>query len=128
MEARQTLAAGGSVPKALVVVIAACAALGLAGMAAAAINGFGASGAQAPSVGRPAAGTVLRQDNPVISQGASFVGAPVGTHSGRTSGNQFQDQGAAGGEDYGSSADLTRQLPVQGQTSDFEPAKGYRAQ
>lgn len=112
MEARQTFAAGGSIPKALVVMIAACAALGLAGMAAAAINGFGASGAQVQSVGRPAAGTVLRQDNPAVSQGASFVGAPVGSHSGRTSGNQLEDPSAAANSDYGPTADLTRAQPT----------------
>ena len=113
MEARQSYTAGGSISKALVVVIGACVAIGLAGMAAAATKGFGASGAQLQSVGHPAAGTVLRQDNPPVSQGSSFIGAAVGTHNGRTSGNQLEDPSATGNSDFGPNADLTRALPVQ---------------
>jgi len=123
MEARRTLTEN-SVPKGLVVAMAVCAAIGLATLAAAAVKGLGASSsASTQAIVHPAAGTVLRQDNPVqgaqlIDRGAerSYVGAPAGSHVGRTSGNQFQDPSAAGGADAGAIS------------ADFEPLKGFRAQ
>ena len=134
MEARQTFTAN-SVPKGLVIVVAACAAVALATLGVAATKGFGASsGAAVPAKAYPVPGTVLRQDNPVvgatlIDRGADRgqISASAGSNVGRTAGNQVQDPSAAGGDDYGSSADLTRQLPVQGQSGGFEPSKGYRA-
>ena len=126
MEARRTFTES-SVPKGLVIVVAACAALGLAAMGAAAVKGLGASSnASTDAIVHPAAGTVLRQDNPV--QGHGYVGAPAGSHTGRTSGNQLEDPSAAGAGDYGSSADLTRALPVENNSIDFEPLVGFRAQ
>lgn len=135
MEARRTFTES-SVPKGLVIVVAACAALGLAAMGAAAVKGLGASSSvSTEAIVHPAAGTVLRQDNPVqgatlIDRGAErpYAGAPAGSHTGRTSGNQLEDPSAAGDSDYGSSADLTRALPVESNSIDFEPIVGYRAQ
>ena len=135
MEARRTFTEN-SVPKGLVIVVAACAALGLAAMGAAAVKGLGASSSgSTEAIVHPAAGTVLRQDNPVqgtmlIDRGAerSYAGAPAGSHTGRTSGNQLEDPSAAGDSDYGSSADLTRALPVENNSIDFEPIVGFRAQ
>lgn len=123
MEARRTLT-GNSVPKGLMVAVAACAAIGLATLGAAAVKGLGASSSgSTQAIVHPAAGTVLRQDNPVqggqlIDRGAerSYVGAPAGSHTGRTSGNQFQDPSAAGGADAGASS------------ADIEPLVGFRAQ
>jgi len=119
MEARRTLTEN-SVPKGLVVAMAVCAAIGLATLGAAAVKGLGASSsASTQAIVHPAAGTVLRQDDPVqgaqlIDRGAerSYVGAPAGSHVGRTSGNQFQDPSAAGGAS----------------SAGFEPLKGFRAQ
>src|SRR5690348_5963435 len=119
MEARRTLTEN-PVPKGLVVAMAVCAAIGLATLGAAAVKGLGASSsASTQAIVHPAAGTVLRQDDPVqgaqlIDRGAerSYVGAPAGSHVGRTSGNQFQDPSAAGGAS----------------SAGFEPLKGFRAQ
>lgn len=123
MEARRTLTEN-SVPKGLVVAFAACAAIGLATLGAAAVKGLGASSsASTQAIVHPAAGTVLRQDNPVQGAqqidrgpGRSYVGAPAGSHTGRTGGNQFQDPSAAGGGDAGSGA------------AEVEPLVGFRAQ
>jgi len=105
MEARQTLR-GSAVPRNLLVVLGMSVAIALAVGAAAIARDM--AGSSAPTLGtfHPAAGTVLRQDNPV--QGAGLVdraaqpvqndltralpvqktGSPAGIHVGRSSGTQ----------------------------------------
>lgn len=114
MEARQTLT-GNAFPRALMVVLAICAAIALAAMGAAITRSSGASGTSAPSVGHPAAGTVLRQDNPAAGQAA--ISAPVGSHVGRSSGTQIDnsDFGLAAADGHGYQSDLTRVLPTEAQ-------------
>ena len=125
MEARQTLT-GSSFPKALIVVLAVSATVALAATGAAVSKSFGASGASVPSVGHPAAGTVLRQDNPVQSsnlidraaEDQSQLSAPAGTHLGRSSGTQQIEDSSVGftaGDGNGSQSDLTRVLPTETQ-------------
>ena len=94
MEARQTLR-GNVVPKALLFVLAMCAAVALAAAGSFITKDLTSSSAGVNSAVHPAAGTVLRQDNPVqaapslIDRGAELQStAPAGTHVGRSSGNQ----------------------------------------
>ena len=65
MEARATLN-GSSVSKTFVAAVLVLVAMGLGAMGGYAVKGLGASGASTTSIGdvHPAAGTVLRQDNP----------------------------------------------------------------
>ena len=128
MEARQTLT-GSAVPRGLMVVLAICAAIALAAMGVAVSKSVSVSGTSLPSVGHPAPGTVLRQDNPV--QGSTLIdraaadqapiSAPVGSHVARTSGVQIEnsDFGLAAGDGNGYESDLTRVLPTETQ--------GYRS-
>src|SRR5438093_89248 len=64
MEIRRTYA-GSAVPKVLMVSLAACAAIALAGAAGVVGKSLIGSGASTQTTVHPAAGTVLRQDNPV---------------------------------------------------------------
>ena len=66
MEARQTLR-GTGVPKVLVIVLAACMAIALAIGASVLAKDFTSSSSAVTSTVHPAAGTVLRQDNPANS-------------------------------------------------------------
>jgi len=70
MEARQTLR-GSAFPKALLIVLALCAAVILAVGASYISRGATGSGSSVTTSVHPAAGTVLRQDNPV--QGAQLI-------------------------------------------------------
>ncbi len=102
MEARQTLR-GSAVPKGLMVVLAVCAAAGLAvGAAVVSTELKGSSASQSTTV-HPAAGTVLRQDAQaapaLIDRGAEGQAAsqasPVLAHGARTSGSQSIQDGPA---------------------------------
>jgi hypothetical protein len=108
---------------------------------------FNASGAQVQSIVRPAAGTVLRQDNPAVQgivrpaagtvlrqdnpavQGSQAISALVGGHTGRSSGIQFETAGLAA--DDQTDSDLTRVLPTEKQGNNPEPdmsdRPGFRA-
>lgn len=132
MEARQTFT-GSAVPKGLMIVLAICAAVALAAMGAVISRNLGGSSSQVQSVVHPAPGTVLRQDNPPV-QGSSLVdrgaedqsqiSAPVGSHTGRSSGTQIDDSDfglTAGDEGYQS--DLTRVLPTERQGQDLGSAQ-----
>lgn len=86
MEARQTLR-GNAVPKALLVVLAICAAVLLAVGASFITKGFAGSGSAIGTSVHPAPFTVLRQDyqgpasQPLIDRGAeSPAAAPESTH------------------------------------------------
>lgn len=124
MEARQTLT-GSSVPKALVVMLAVSIAIALAAMGGIAAKDFGASGAAVQNSVHPAAGTVLRQDNPLQSSTVTQSVA-VGSHISRSSGTQSDPVVAS---DDGSQADLTRVLPTetQGQTRGQQASWWLRA-
>ncbi len=108
MEARQTLT-GGSTSRGLVIVLAVSAVVALAGMGAVITRDLGHSGASAQPAVHPAAGTVLRQDNPV--RGTS-VAAPAKTHVGRSSGNQSVEGSTSSADGNGPQSDLTRVLPT----------------
>ena len=69
MEARQTLR-GSAFPKALMIALVLCAAVLLA-VGASYIKGVTGSGSSVTTNVHPAAGTVLRQDNPV--QGSQLI-------------------------------------------------------
>ena len=132
MEARQTLTRD-SVPMGLMAILAISVVIALAAMGAALSKSSGVSGTSVPSVVHPAAGTVLRQDNPaqsvvypapgtVIRQDNPALGAqaPISdatrSHAGRSSGTQIEDSNfgfAADGN--GSQSDLTRVLPTETQ-------------
>jgi hypothetical protein len=110
MEARQTLR-GSGVPKGLVIVLAICAAFGIALAGSAIAKNFSSSSSTGTSTVHPAAGTVLRQDNPangafypapgtvlrqdnppisgapLLDRGADRGSAPAATHSSRSYGN-----------------------------------------
>ena len=70
MEARQTLR-GSAFPKALMIVLVLCAAVLLAVGASYIGKGVTGSGSSVTTNVHPAAGTVLRQDNPV--QGSQLI-------------------------------------------------------
>jgi hypothetical protein len=70
MEARQTLR-GSAFPKALMIVLVLCAAVLLAVGASYIGRGVTGSGSSVTTNVHPAAGTVLRQDNPV--QGSQLI-------------------------------------------------------
>jgi hypothetical protein len=70
MEARQTLR-GSAFPKALMIVLVLCAAVLLAVGASYIGKGVSGSGSSVTTNVHPAAGTVLRQDNPV--QGPQLI-------------------------------------------------------
>ena len=124
MEARQTLT-GNAFPRALMVVLAICAAIALAALGAAMTRSSGVLGTSVPSVGHAAPGTVLRQDNPARSsslidrqaEGQAPISAPVRSHVGRSSGTQIDnsDFGLAGADGNGYQSDLTRVLPTETQ-------------
>jgi hypothetical protein len=92
MEARQTLR-GSGVPKGLVIALAACAAIGVALAGSVIAKDFAGSGSTVTSTVHPAAGTVLRQDNPanagspLLDRGADRGSAPAATHTGRSTGS-----------------------------------------
>jgi hypothetical protein len=124
VEARQTLR-GNAFPKALMFVLAICAAIALAAVGAAMTRSFGTAGTAVPNVGHPAPGTVLRQDNPVQSSSLidraagdqAAISAPVGSHVGRSSGTQIEnsDFGFTAADGNGYQSDLTRVLPTETQ-------------
>jgi hypothetical protein len=124
VEARQTFT-GSAVPKGLMFVLAICAAIALAAMGVAVSKSVGVSGTSLPSVGHAAPGTVLRQDNPVQSstlidraaEDQAPISAPVGSHTGRSSGTQIDNSGfgLAAGDGGGYQSDLTRVLPTETQ-------------
>jgi hypothetical protein len=139
VEARQTLTRD-AFPRALMVVVAVCATVALAAMGAAVSKGFGASGASVRSVGHPAAGTVLRQDNPAQSSSIGHPAAgtvlrqdnPAQSSSpiklaGRSGGTQIEDSniGLSAVDGNGSQSDLTRVLPTQGYNPGWD-AKSVR--
>ncbi|HEV2140174.1 MAG TPA: hypothetical protein VGT01_03200 [Candidatus Dormibacteraeota bacterium] len=70
MEARQTLR-GSAIPKALLIVLAMCAAVLLAVGASYISRGAAGSGSSVTTNVHPAPGTILRQDNPV--QGTQLI-------------------------------------------------------
>ena len=105
MEIRRTYA-GSTVPKGLMVLLAVCAAVALAGAAGIVTKNLSGSGASTQSIVHPAAGTVLRQDNP--AQQAAAIAA--GQHGARTTGNQVVNDNLSDSS-YGSDSDLTRVLP-----------------
>ena len=135
MEARRTYT-GSAVPKGLMIVLAICAAVALAAMGGAITRNLGGSSTSVVNVGHPAPGTVLRQDNPAVQgsslidrgaeRGQSQLSAPVGTHTGRSSGTQIDNSDfglVAGGEGYQS--DLTRVLPTE--TQGYNPGWDARS-
>jgi hypothetical protein len=71
MEARQTLR-GSAIPKALLIVLAMCAAVLLAVGASYISRSAAGSGSSVTTNVHPAPGTVLRQDNPVQATSAPF--------------------------------------------------------
>jgi hypothetical protein len=75
MEARQTLR-GSGVPKGLVIVLAACAAFGVALAGSVIAKDFTGSSSATTSAVHPAPGTVLRQDNPANDGMSTFHAAP----------------------------------------------------
>jgi len=109
VEARQAIK-GTSVPKGLIAIMAVGATIGLATIASIAAKDLGSpTVTQQTSAAHPAAGTVLRQDNPVQP---ALSSAQAVKHSGRSAGNQSVDgaaltDGTAGGPE----SDLTRALP-----------------
>jgi hypothetical protein len=113
MEARQTLTKGSFFPKALMVVLAVCGTIALAAMGAVITRDQGRSNAPVQTQVHPAAGTVLRQDNPAIDSGAQ-VSAPAVSHRGHRIVRQLDaddsDSAAAAG---GPQSDLTRVLPTE---------------
>ena len=106
-------------------VLAVCAAIALAAMGVAMSKSVGVSGTSLPSVGHPAPGTVLRQDNPVQSsvlidraaEDQAPISARVGSHTGRSSGTQIENSefGLTAGDGNGYQSDLTRVLPAETQ-------------
>lgn len=112
MEARQTLR-GSGVPKGLVIVLAMCAAFGIALAGSAIAKNLSSSVSTGTGVAHPAAGTVLRQDNPangafhpaagtVLRQdnpaGSAAFGATV--RGGRSTGNAKLDKSDGGSTVY----------------------------
>lgn len=123
MEARRTLTAGSVFPKALMVVLAICGTIALAAMGAVITKDLGGSNASVQAPVHPAAGTVLRQDNPAAESGAQ-VSAAVGSHNGRSSGTQIAgDDSSSDGN--GPSSDLTRVQPTE--TADDNPGWDARS-
>jgi hypothetical protein len=135
MEARQTLR-GSSVPKGLTVVLAACAAVGLAVGAAVVSTELKGSSANQSSTVHAAPGTVLRQDAPagsaLIDRGAegqaASQAAPILVHGTRSSGSQsIIDNGSVQAADgHGPDSDLTRALPSQAGSDVPTFREGYR--
>ena len=78
MEARQTLR-GSAIPKALLIVLAMCAAVLLAVGVSYISRGAAGSGSSVTTNVHPAPGTVLRQDNPV--QGTQLIDRAAGSTS-----------------------------------------------
>ena len=121
MEIRRTYA-GSAVPKGLVIALATCAAIALVGVAGIAGKSLIGSGASTQTTVHPAAGSVLRQDNPVqqggnlLDRGADRAqGSGVaGSNGARATGNQIvsEDPGLTAGT-HGSDSDLTRVLPTK---------------
>jgi hypothetical protein len=108
------------------IVLAICAAVALAAMGGAITRNLGGSSTSVVNVGHPAPGTVLRQDNPPVEGSQSQLSAPVGTHTGRSSGTQIDNSDfglVAGGEGYQS--DLTRVLPTE--TQGYNPGWDARS-
>jgi hypothetical protein len=122
MEVRQTMGES-AVPKGLMILLAICAAIALAGAGALITKNLSASSAGGYTQVHPAPGTVLRQDNPVKAGGYTQVhpapgtvlrqdnpvkvapalidrgaeqqsGSAVGTHTGRSSGTQSESGGS----------------------------------
>jgi len=121
MEARQTLKRT-EVPTGLKVVLAICVTIAVAAMGAAVSQNLGSSATPVVKVGHPAAGTVLRQDNPVqgpvlidrgAERGATSGSSSIGSHH-RTGGVQILgDSSAADDSGNGYQSDLTRALPAE---------------
>ncbi len=92
MEARQTLR-GTGVPKVIVIVLAACMAIALAIGASVLAKDFTSSSSAVTSTVHPAAGTVLRQDNPpkaaapLLDRGAERQSGAPAAHTGRSTGS-----------------------------------------
>ncbi len=119
MEIRRTYA-GSAVPKVLMVSLAACAAIALAGAAGVVGKSLIGSGASTQTTVHPAAGTVLRQDNPVQQSGlldrnAERIQGSAGISNGvRTTGNQIaSDDASLAAGAHGPDSDLTRVLPTK---------------
>lgn len=113
MEIRRTYS-DSNVPKALLIALAACAAIALAGAAGVVGKNLVGSGASTQATVHPAAGTVLRQDNP-----AQVIAAASTGHGARTSGGQIEgdELGLTSGA-HGPDSDLTRVLPSKPAASD----------
>ena len=117
MEARQTFR-GQIAPKGLMVVLAACATVAVAGTAATISNSLSGSRASVKSTVHAAPGSVLRQDNPVqagpvlIDRGAER--GSTGIQNGRRGGvHEDPGFGAVSSNEHGPSSDLTRALPTE---------------
>src|SRR5436309_9528199 len=111
MEIRRTYA-GSAVPKVLMVSLAACAAIALAGAAGVVGKSLIGSGASTQTTVHPAAGTVLRQDTPVQQsglldrkaeriQGSAGISNGVRTTGSQTSSHEASLAGGAPGPDPG---------------------------
>ena len=119
MEARQTFQ-GQIAPKGLMVVLAVCATVVVAGTAATISNSLSGSRASVKSTVHAAPGSVLRQDNPVqagpvlIDRGAER--GSTGIQHGRR-GGVLEDPGFSAGaasvDQHGPDSDLTRALPTE---------------
>jgi hypothetical protein len=94
------------------VVLATGAAIALVMVGGVVAKNLSASKAQVQTIVRPAAGSVLRQDNPA-AQSPYLIdrAAPLGTHA-RTSGTQYFDGGSLT-DGNGPQSDLTRVLPTE---------------
>jgi hypothetical protein len=92
MEARQTLR-GSGVPKGLVIVLAMCAAFGIALAGSAIAKNFSSSIATGAGAAHPAAGTVLRQDNPANGSFHPAAGTVLRQDNPASSGNPLLDRG-----------------------------------
>jgi hypothetical protein len=121
-----------AVPKALLIALAACAAIAVAGASGVVGRNLIGSGASTQATVHPAAGTVLRQDNPaqatvhpaagtVLRQDnpAQVIAAAATGHGARTTGNQIEGDnlGLVSGA-YGPDSDLTRVLPSKPAAND----------
>ena len=99
------------------VALAASVAIGVAGVAGIVGKSLVGSGSSTQATVHPAAGTVLRQDNPVqqsnfLDRGAERAQGSAAGGGVRTSGNQIvgDDPGLTAGS-HGPDSDLTRVLP-----------------
>jgi hypothetical protein len=134
LEARQTLS-GNAVPKGLMIVLAICAAVALSAMGGYITRSLGGSSQSVVNVGHPAPGTVLRQDNPPVqssglidraAENQSQISAPVGSHTGRSSGTQIENSDfGLTADGHGSQSDLTRVLPTE--TQGYNPGWDARS-